>query len=218
MTLPGTPEQPAQGGWQPSPQPQYGPPAAPPPGYPIPPAAPKKKSSAGKTVLIVVAAVVVLCCGGVVIAAATSNNKTNNTSGAATPATTTAGAQPPATQAATTQAATTQAATTQAAPPPPSQAAAQPKQIIKVSGNGIKKTAMFTTGAEWTLVYSYDCSKFGSSGNFQVFEYDDSGAPQDVLANELDKKGNDSVPQHADAGQHYLQANSECSWTITVMG
>jgi hypothetical protein len=75
---------------------------------------------------------------------------------------------------------------------------------------------MFTTGAEWELSYTYDCSAAGGSGNFQVYEYDSSGNMHDVLTNELGARGSDSVPQHADRGEHYLQVNSGCSWTITV--
>jgi hypothetical protein len=51
-----------------------------------------------------------------------------------------------------------------------------------------------------------------------VYEFDAQANPTDVLVNELDKKGSDSVPQHADAGRHYLEMISECSWTVTVVG
>ncbi len=87
-----------------------------------------------------------------------------------------------------------------------------------MKGSGIKKTATFATPGEWTLQYSYDCSTFGSKGNFQVMEFDANGNMTDVLVNELDKKGSDQVPQHADDGSHYLEINSECKWTVTVVG
>ncbi len=92
------------------------------------------------------------------------------------------------------------AAPTSSAPPP------APKTLYgPLKGSGIKKSATFTTSGEWTLQYSYDCSNFGSKGNFQVMEYDSAGNLTDVLVNELDKGGTDSVPQHADEGAHYLR-------------
>jgi hypothetical protein len=95
---------------------------------------------------------------------------------------------------------------------------AAPRQMLNVSGDGIKTTATFATGAEWTLTYTYDCTDFGSSGNFIVSEYSSDGSPTSVLVNLVGAKGSDTVPVHADAGQHYLQLNSECTWTVAASG
>lgn len=97
--------------------------------------------------------------------------------------------------------------------------AAAPKVLLNISGKGIKKSAIFTTGPEWQLTYTYDCKSFyGGSGNFIVTQYSDSGDLEDMLVNELDKKGGDTVPVHASAGAHYLEMNSECKWTVKVTG
>jgi hypothetical protein len=96
--------------------------------------------------------------------------------------------------------------------------AAAPKQLLKVSGDGAKNTATFATGAEWTLTYTYDCSDFGYSGNFIVSEYGADGSPTSVLVNTTGTKGSDTVPVHADSGTHYLELNSECTWTVAAAG
>ena len=208
-------------GWQSANQPQYGPPAYPvppasqtggPPGYQLPvggppvgyPPTPPRKKRIGLIILGVVGALAVVCCGIGAIAVATSPDKTTINQPAL-------GGPSNAPQAAATTAAA--AAPTRAAPPP------APKTLYgPLTGSGIKKSATFTTPAEWTFQYTYDCSNFGSKGNFQVMEYDAAGHLSDILVNELDKAGQDSVPQHADAGGHYLEINSECKWTVTVVG
>lgn len=97
--------------------------------------------------------------------------------------------------------------------------AAGPKTLLNISGKGIKKSAIFKTADEWQVAYTYDCSSFyGGSGNFQVMQYSGAGDLQDILVNELDKKGGDTVPVHASAGAHYLEVNSECKWTLKVVG
>jgi hypothetical protein len=208
---PGPFEQPQQ------PPPQYAQgsysvPGIPPAGQPAPPTygapapQPKKKSKA-PMVLGIVAAVVLVCCGGVAIISATSKSTPAATTAATGSPATTNGAKP--VQAAPTTAAAVVAPTTAAAP--------QPKTLLTLKGSGIKKSATFTTGDEWILKYTYDCSNFGSSGNFQVYLYTD-GTMGGVLVNELAAKGNDTAPQHGDAGSHYLEMNSECSWTVTVTG
>lgn len=92
------------------------------------------------------------------------------------------------------------------------------KVIYTLSGSGIKKTAGFNTPGEWTLSYQFDCSKWGSTGNFQVLEFDKDGNPVDILVNELDNKGTSTTAQHADAGGRYLEVNSECKWSLNVIG
>ncbi len=203
--------------WQPANQPQYGPPAHPAPpvvGYPaapVPPPVPPTKKRRTPLILGIVGALVVVCCGGGAIIATTSSNKPATHNAAATATT-----QPAQAAVATTPA----VPTTKAAPPPPPPSPTPPpapKTLLTLNGSGIKKTAVFTTGPEWALSYSYDCSGFaGGTGNFSVDEYDSDGTPEDVLVNELDKGGKDTVPQHADPGSHYLQIGSECKWTITV--
>jgi hypothetical protein len=181
------------------PEPQGSPDQFPPQGQhygpPAPTPAPKKKSKVGLVVGIL-AAVIALCCGGGIIAAvASSKSKPTATSSPASgPG---AGA--------------TTGAGTQAAAPP-----AAAKTLLTLKGSGIKKSAIFTTGAEWTLAYTFDCK--GTSGNFIVTAYDGSGGLQDILVNQLEKKGADNTPVHGAPGAHYLELNSECAWTVTVTG
>jgi len=178
----------------------------------IPPQPPAGKSRKPLLIIgIVVGALVLLCCGiGVVVSAVSPKVKPKAGPSPTAVATTTPTAVPATTPAAPPP-------TTQAAPPPPPPTPG-PKTLLTLKGNGIKKSAIFTTSDEWSLAYTFDCSSFGSQGNFAVSENDAQGNPQDVLVNQLPKKGSDNVPVHADPGQHYLDMNSECSWTITVTG
>jgi hypothetical protein len=104
------------------------------------------------------------------------------------------------------------------APPPVGSTAtkgaapAKAATLLTLSGSGIENTAQFTTDGNWTLKYSYDCSSFGQAGNFVVS--DETGMP---LVNEMNLKGSGSTPQY-DSGTHHLEVNSECDWTVTVIG
>lgn len=99
------------------------------------------------------------------------------------------------------------------AAPVASTPAAAPATVLKVSGNGIKNTKQFTTGDNWTINYSYDCSgTFGGEGNFQVYVDYPTG---DVAVNELGAKGASSSAETG-AGTHSLKVASECPWTVTV--
>jgi hypothetical protein len=94
---------------------------------------------------------------------------------------------------------------------------AAPRTLLTSSGTGDKNTNEFTSGANWTIHYTYDCSDFGRSGNFVVTVFD--GADQsehDPGISTLDRKGADNVPVLGDSGLHHLQIISECKWTLTV--
>lgn len=98
-----------------------------------------------------------------------------------------------------------------APPPPPAK-----QVVLTLAGNGTKTSKSFTTGPDWSVKYTFDCSGFlGGTGNFQVFVYTD-GASDDIPVNALDASGADTTYQHDDAGSHYLVLNSECNWTVTV--
>jgi hypothetical protein len=99
----------------------------------------------------------------------------------------------------------------------PTTAASKPLKLLDVTGNGIKQTASFTAGSEWTISYRYDCTAFGQSGNFAVTIMDTSGGLVNVAANELGTKGTAASVQH-ESGRFYLEVNSECSWHIVVTG
>jgi len=94
---------------------------------------------------------------------------------------------------------------------------AAPKTVLTAKGTGTKNTARFTTSGDWTIHWSYDCSKtFGSKGNFIVGVFDGSEDSFQNGVNELGKKGADTSPVYDDPGQHYLSVTSECSWQLTV--
>jgi hypothetical protein len=94
-------------------------------------------------------------------------------------------------------------------------AAAAPRVVATFSGSGQENTSRFTVSASWKLSYSFSCASFGSSGNFIVFE--DGGKDLNgVTVNELGASKSGSSWAYGDAGTHYLQIDSECSWSVTV--
>lgn len=115
----------------------------------------------------------------------------------------------------------TETGSTVAAPaqPAPAQAAAVPQVLLNISGSGSKSTAKFTAASDWDLNWSYDCSNFGSQGNFQVFVYNGDGSMSfsNSGVNQLGKSGADVEHYHS-GGTFYLTVNSECSWKIQVKG
>ncbi|MBS2965266.1 hypothetical protein KGA66_19610 [Actinocrinis puniceicyclus] len=86
---------------------------------------------------------------------------------------------------------------------------------LTVKGEGTKTTKTFSTGDDWSIAYTFNCASFGSQGNFQIYTYTD-GSLSDTPVNALDEKGSDTTYEHGDSGTHYLEINSECSWTVTV--
>jgi hypothetical protein len=120
-----------------------------------------------------------------------------------------AAAAVPTTAAPSTVAPTTGAATT-ASPPTVG------KTVATYSGSGIDNTPKFTVTATWKLDYSFDCSSFGSPGNFQVYE--DGGNDLGGLSvNDLAMSKTGSTYAYDDGGTHYLEINSECSWTVKII-
>lgn len=96
---------------------------------------------------------------------------------------------------------------------PTTAAAAAAGPLLKVSGNGIKNTKQFTTGDNWTINYTYDCTGvMGGTGNFQVYVDYPNG---DIPVNELGAKGSSSSTATG-SGSHTLKIASECPWTVTV--
>jgi hypothetical protein len=94
----------------------------------------------------------------------------------------------------------------------------KPKVIAKFSGNGQSTTAPFNVPypGNWYLVYSYDCSNFGGSGNFAVDE--GSSDYNGVNVNELSPGAHNKKSYvYNDAGRHHLEILSECSWTVKVV-
>lgn len=106
---------------------------------------------------------------------------------------------------------------TQAAATTPSAAPAfKPHTVATFTGSGTQNTARFTVTNTWKLAYSFDCSSFGSSGNFQVYEDGGSGG-SGASVNDLAASKTSSTWAYNDGGTHYLEVNSECSWTVKVI-
>lgn len=164
---------------------------------PAPSGSPKKRHL-GRNILLGIVGLIVLI---VIISVASGGGKKNGTAGS--PATTVANVL----TSGPTKAATT-ARTSSAAP--------KSVKLLDVTGNGIKQTASFTAGEEWTISYRYDCTAFGQSGNFAVTIMDKDGFVG-LAANQIGAKGTDASVQHQ-AGRFYLEINSECSWHVVVTG
>lgn len=97
----------------------------------------------------------------------------------------------------------------------PAPAPAEAKTLLTLKGNGIKNTTRFTTGDNWTINYTYDCTKIlGGQGNFTIYVDYPSG---DIPVNELGAKGASSSTATG-AGPHTMKVASECPWTLTVTG
>ena len=119
---------------------------------------------------------------------------------------------------------TTTPAPAKATTPTPAPAPATPKTLLSLSGSGIQNSAPFlVTKSQLTVIYSYDCSSQGGSGNFIAdLEYGNQSSQNsddDTIANALSSGATNVTttiyPQ--DPGHdYYLAVNSECNWTVTV--
>ncbi len=170
-------------------------------------------SRRGKVVVVAVAVVVLAALG-----AAGGNSNTGTPS--ASPGGSTAPVAAAATQA---EAAVTPAPATPAPTPTPAPAAT-PKTLLAVTGNGIKTTKSFgASGDSVDVTYAFNCSNFGTSGNFQIMFYGANAlgpSMPDILTNELALKGSDTTTEYLNGstGPFHMMINSECAWTVKVVG
>lgn len=171
---------------------------------------PRKKGFLSKKVSVPVWLVIltVLILLGSIITAATKSGSDTTASTGSSSAQSSSASQ--ATAAPTT-------APTQAPTPTPTPA---PKwtTIQTFTGNGIKKTQVFTTGSDWKINWSCDPSSFyGGQYNLIVTVYGSDGSPIDVAVNSICKSGNtsDSTEEHQ-GGSIYLDINSEGAWKLQV--
>ena len=102
-------------------------------------------------------------------------------------------------------------------PDPVAPTAAARAVLLSFAGNGMEQSRKFTAAGDWDLAYSYDCAKFGQSGNFAVEVMGDGGTPSlsNPGVNELGMKGADVTHEH-NGGTYYLSVTSECAWTVRV--
>jgi len=117
----------------------------------------------------------------------------------------------PAPGAAGTTTAPAAAPATQAAAPKPAA-----RTVAKFSGSGQENTPQFTVTATWKLEWSYDCSAFGTTGNF-IIDEDGGGDLSGVNVNELGNGKSGTTYAYGDGGTHYLSVNSECDWHVRVI-
>ena len=90
--------------------------------------------------------------------------------------------------------------------------------LLSLTGSGSKSTQTLSLPDEWSLAWTYDCSAFGQQGNFQVFVYNSDGTPSSANGvNQLGSGGSDTEYFHQ-GGNLYFVVNSECRWTIRVIG
>jgi hypothetical protein len=94
------------------------------------------------------------------------------------------------------------------APPPPVGGI-----LLDVQGSGVHTTQWFHAPAEWKISWSYDCSAYGSRGNFIVDLWSGPTSLVDGVANTLGSRGNGMTYEHQ-GGRFYLKVNSECNWHI----
>ena len=98
--------------------------------------------------------------------------------------------------------------------------ASTPKALLTFEGSGIKSSEPFTASSDSVdLAYTFDCSAFGSSGNFALTFYDQNGLAL-ASVKELAPSGKDTsiVSISNTAPPYHVDVNSQCTWTITVTG
>lgn len=126
----------------------------------------------------------------------------------------------PSTTSATMQATSqpTQAATQPAIIPTSASTLAEWKTVQSFSGNGAKKTGIFTVPNDWKLNWQCKPSSFFSGQyNLQVFLYSSDGSLVDLVVNTICESGNTSdITEEHQGGQVYLDINSEAAWSIQV--
>jgi hypothetical protein len=176
--------------WPPQPpQQQYGPAGGPPyPGPAGPP--PRKKRHVMRNIFAGIGGLVVFIMIIVIVAAVAGNS-------GGTPAAGGAAAQ------------ASSAAAHTARP-------AAARTVATFTGSGEENTPRFTVTATWKLAYSFSCAAFGSAGNFAVSEDGDSDF-NGLSVNDLAMSKHASTWAYGDAGTHYLEVDSECSWKMKVI-
>ena len=211
--------------WQqtPIPQQQWNPPQQWNPQQPIPPQQwyeqppqyqpPKKKSHKGLFIILGVILALVLFSS---IGFAALVNAGGHATQQALNQTSTQVAQQPTTQP-TTQL-TTQPTTQPTTQSTQSTSQAKWTTVQTITGNGSKKTAIFTAPNDWKIVWSCNPSSFfGGQYNLQVVVTGSDDSVLDIPINTICKTGNtsDSTEEHQ-GGQVYLDVISEGAWTIQV--
>jgi hypothetical protein len=92
--------------------------------------------------------------------------------------------------------------------------------LFQQTGSGTASTPNFTTPTNWDIDWSYNCSNFGTQGNFAVtVEQAGTGTMasiEDLPINQLGESGS-GVQSYHYGGKLYLSVDSECDWTIKAV-
>jgi hypothetical protein len=89
------------------------------------------------------------------------------------------------------------------------------RRIFGASGSGIHTTEKFVVNQDWDLSWHYDCSNFGTAGNFAVVVYTEGDQLPAVVVNELGTSGQNVEHLHR-GGRVYLAVNSLCRWQVSA--
>lgn len=181
---------------------------------PQPPA--QRPKNKGRGVLLgcgIPSAVVVVIIIIVIIASAASNGGGGNKQPQASKST-----PPPATSTPrSTPAPTTKPTKAPKAPTPPP---APVTLVPSMNGSDSGESPAFNPPAHYKVLYSFDCSSFGQSGNFAVEVDDGNGQPVlgGATVNRLAMSGTGTADGYNIDGQKgvHVQVLSECQWTIIV--
>jgi hypothetical protein len=85
--------------------------------------------------------------------------------------------------------------------------------LLSIKGLGTKTTKKFSAAKDWDLKWPYDCSGFGSQGNFIVSVNADHPLSEAATLNGVNQLGaSDTGVEHYHAGGNgiWLEVNSEC--------
>ena len=95
-------------------------------------------------------------------------------------------------------------------------AVATPVTFTSTQSGDTANPQQFSVGGKWTMAWSYDCTAYGSAGNFAVSINQPAGdGALDVGPNELGMGGS-GTDSYSDTGTFSLDVLSECAWSITI--
>ena len=95
-----------------------------------------------------------------------------------------------------------------------------PRVLWSASGSGSQSGPKFAVPAgarQWLEVWQYDCSSYGSRGNFiaSITGYGSAQYTTDSGVNQLGNGGH-GINHYFDTGTFSIQIISECDWTETI--
>lgn len=94
-----------------------------------------------------------------------------------------------------------------------------PHTIMNDNSSGDDSTPAFHVNDDWQLDWSYDCTKYGSAGNF-IVEVENANGSDNVYDGGPNKLGRFDLgaTREPRGGYLALQVISECDWTVSAYG